>query len=226
MGVFGFDLRNKNMVKAIIFDFDMTLFDSLEIGRKSRENLKEKYGITMKSVLEKQAFGLNHLSFAKIMVKDNPNTLTEEEIDRINMAYMKKLFDNGTLHHIELLQMLNKKEIKLGIISGNSSNVIIDFMNNKNNKGKVKFDYILTTDGENIGKTKADLIKELLKKWKIKSDDCMYVGDHPNDIIAAKAAKVIAVGVPTGLNDKAELKSYSPDIIINNLDELKKFIDN
>jgi phosphoglycolate phosphatase-like HAD superfamily hydrolase len=30
------------MVKAIIFDFDMTLVDSLHIGRKSREMLKNK----------------------------------------------------------------------------------------------------------------------------------------------------------------------------------------
>jgi len=213
------------MVKAIIFDFDMTLFnDSLYIGRKSRINMKEKYGISMKSISENQAFGMNHESFAKIIKKDNPNTLPWKEIDKINMTYMKKLFDKRTLHHIKLLKFLNKRRIKLGIISGNTSKIILDFLNNKKNKNKVKFDYILTTDGKYEGKTKADLIKVLLKNWRIKPEDCMYVGDHPNDIIAAKAAKVISVGVPTGLNNKQELRSYKPDTIINNLEELKKFI--
>ena len=212
------------MVKAIVFDFDLTLFDSLYIGRKAREMFKEKYRITMKSISEKQAFGMNHESFAKIMEKDNPNTLTWKEIDKINMGYMKKLFHKGILRHINLLKDLNKREIRLGIISGNTSKIILDFLNNKDNKNKVRFDYVLTTDGIYEGKTKADLIKELLNKWKIKNQDCIYVGDHPNDIIAAKNAKVISVGVPTGLNSKKELESYKPDTIINNLDELKKFI--
>jgi phosphatidylglycerol---prolipoprotein diacylglyceryl transferase len=212
------------MVKAIIFDFDLTLFDSLYIGRKAREFLKDKHNIQMLSISEKQAFGINHESFAKALEKDNPNTLPWQEIDKINLKYMKKLYDKGILQHINLLQDLNKKEIKLAIISGNTSKIILDFLNNKNNKNKVKFDYILTTDGLYEGKTKADLIKELLKNWNIKNKECMYVGDHPNDIIAAKEAKIISIAVPTGLNDKEELKSYNPDKIINNLEELIIFI--
>ena len=96
------------MVKAIIFDFDLTLFEnSISIGRKSRVNLKKKYGIHMKSISEKDAFGINLEGFAKIMEKDNPNTLSAKEIDKINMDYMKKLFDKATLHHIKLLQELS-----------------------------------------------------------------------------------------------------------------------
>ena len=212
------------MVKAIIFDFDLTLFDSLYIGRKARVMLKEKYNIKMLSITEKQAFGMNHETFAKTLEKDNPNTFTWEEIDKINLEYMKKLYDEGSLQHINLLQDLNKRKIRLGIISGNTSKTILDFLNNKYNKNKVKFDYILTTDGKYEGKTKSDLIKELLKKWNIKNQDCLYVGDHPNDIIAAKEAGVISAAVSTGLNTIKELKHYKPDIIINDLEELKRFI--
>ena len=119
---------------------------------------------------------------------------------------------------------LNKKGIKLGIISGNSTKTIKDFLNNKTNIGKVKFDHILTTDGKNEGKTKADLIKESLKLWKIQKKDCIYIGDHPNDILAAKEAGVISAGVSTGVYRKDELKSYNPDILIEKLDELNSYI--
>lgn len=210
------------MIKAIIFDFDMTLIDSINIARKSRVMLKEKYGILMKSISEKQAFGMNHENFAKILVRDNPDKLNWKELDSINMNFMKKMFDKETLLHINLLKELNKKGIKLGIISGNKSSIISDFLNNKNNKGKVKFDFVFTTDGINKEKTKADLIKESLKQLNINNQECFYVGDHPNDIIAAKDARVISVAVPSGLHSKEELEDYKPDILIKSLDELKK----
>jgi HAD superfamily hydrolase (TIGR01549 family) len=213
-----------NMIKAIIFDFDMTLINSLYIGRKSRQMLGEKYGIFMKSITEKQAFGMNHEGFAKVLEKDNPDKLDWQKIDKVNMEYMKTIFDTESLMHMKLLLDLNKSGIRLGIISGNTSQIIIDFLKNKKNKGKVKFDFIFTTDGLNKGKSKSDLIKECLNNWDIKSIECIYVGDHPNDIIAAKEAKVISAAVPSGLHSKEELKSYNPEILIDNLDKLKEFI--
>jgi pyrophosphatase PpaX len=212
------------MVKAIIFDFDLTLIDSFYIDKKIRDILEEKYGITQKSFSVKEAFGMKHEEWAKAFEKDNPNSLKWQEIDKINLKLMDQLYKTEVLKNIDLLQELNKKEIKLGIISGNTTKTIKDFLNNKDNKGKVKFDYILTTDGKYERKTKADLIKESLKFWKIERQDCIYVGDHPNDIIAGKESGVISAGVSTGLYSKEELKTYNPDILIENLDELKKFI--
>lgn len=46
------------------------------------------------------------------------------------------------------------------------------------------------------------------------------IGDHANDIAAAKANKFLSIGVATGLMPYDELKEYRPDILVHDLTEL------
>jgi phosphoglycolate phosphatase len=46
----------------------------------------------------------------------------------------------------------------------------------------------------------------------------VYVGDHPGDMVAARAAGAYAVGVTTGANDKAALLAAGADLTVSDLD--------
>lgn len=48
-----------------------------------------------------------------------------------------------------------------------------------------------------------------------------FVGDAPNDILAAQAAGVRSIAVLTGVRPRAELEAYSPDILLEDLRELR-----
>jgi pyrophosphatase PpaX len=51
--------------------------------------------------------------------------------------------------------------------------------------------------------------------------DCVYVGDSPFDIRAAKAAGMFAVAVTWGgIHDRAKLEAEEPDAIVDNAEEL------
>src|SRR5665811_2127973 len=50
----------------------------------------------------------------------------------------------------------------------------------------------------------------------------IYVGDHPGDIAAARAADAYAVGVTTGANDKAALLAAGADFVVP---DLHSFVD-
>lgn len=46
-----------------------------------------------------------------------------------------------------------------------------------------------------------------------------YVGDHPADMLSAKAAEVLAIGVPTGGASRADLVDAGADVVLDSLVE-------
>jgi phosphoglycolate phosphatase len=82
------------------------------------------------------------------------------------------------------------------------------------------FDDIYTIDkfGEHI--TKTDMINDIVNKYKIKKSETVMIGDAASDVIAAKQAKVKAVGVLWGYgDDKTELIKNS-DILLHEVKEI------
>ena len=53
-----------------------------------------------------------------------------------------------------------------------------------------------------------------------KGPESLYVGDMPVDVATARAAQIPVVVVPTGSATEAELLAVSPDLLIENLNDL------
>ncbi|MEY3277941.1 MAG: hypothetical protein RLZZ426_427 [Actinomycetota bacterium] len=47
----------------------------------------------------------------------------------------------------------------------------------------------------------------------------IYVGDHPGDIAAARAANAVSVVVPTGPTTEAQLREDNPDVVLASLED-------
>jgi HAD superfamily hydrolase (TIGR01549 family) len=207
------------MVKAIIFDFDMTLLDSSEFGTKVREDLAE-HGISCEGLSEAEIWGSTHERLCQRIAELNGNKLDWQEISRINADSMERHYSQGELKEIKFLRELNERGILLGIVSGNKVRTIKKVL--KNEKNNAKFAFVLCPEDEYSGKTKAELLKEAMSLFNIDNNECAYVGDHPNDIMAAKRAEVISVGITTGCHDAEKLKGFEPDIVIEKLNDLAR----
>jgi phosphoglycolate phosphatase-like HAD superfamily hydrolase len=55
------------------------------------------------------------------------------------------------------------------------------------------------------------------KGWIDRSSRVSLIGDHPNDIRAARANGVRSIAVATGLVSAEELAMHSPDILVPDL---------
>lgn len=53
----------------------------------------------------------------------------------------------------------------------------------------------------------------------------IYVGDHPGDMIGAKAAEVVAVGVTTGSHDAIALREAGADVVLPDLLDFPYWLD-
>lgn len=52
-----------------------------------------------------------------------------------------------------------------------------------------------------------------------------YIGDHRGDMVGARAAGVVGVGVTTGPCDRAELRDAGADVVLDSLAELPAWLD-
>jgi phosphoglycolate phosphatase-like HAD superfamily hydrolase len=53
--------------------------------------------------------------------------------------------------------------------------------------------------------------------WIDRSSPVALIGDHPNDIRAARANGVRSIAVATGLVPSAELAEHAPDVLVPDL---------
>lgn len=211
----------KYKVKALIFDFDLTLVDSRIVAAKAWGYLLDKYNIRSDNINENKLWGRT-FKINALEAKEVSNTsLSAEEIERI-------LIEQATIHYTDikivakpLLKKWEESGIKLCIVSGNTESIIKKVINNRNNKD-INFSLIYET---NSGRSKAQGILDCLDKLGISKNEAMYVGDHINDVTAAKEAGVSSCAVCTGIHTKDEFLPSKPDLIINELSELEKYLD-
>jgi len=210
------------MIKAIVFDFDLTLVDSFRALHGAWRDFEKYHHVSFSKIPEKKIWGMPKELVFKQVAKLNGNKLSWQEIKELGTKYTAKHFANLKFRNQEMLQEFKKKKIKLGIISYNFYTTVSKTAKNIKNR-KIKFDFIFTPD-TGIGEKKEQFLRHILRLCKIKKDELIYIGDHPQDIEAAKKAGVISAAVATGLFSIKQLKRYHPDILISKLSELKKYI--
>ena len=64
---------------AIIFDFDMTLVDSLEIGNKSFRELEEEYGLNLGGMTQKEMWSQTHIGLMRKLAEFNDGKYTNQK---------------------------------------------------------------------------------------------------------------------------------------------------
>ena len=76
------------------------------------------------------------------------------------------------------------------------------------------------------GPTRAALARLALRQarqagWLGRRTPAWLVGDHPNDVLAARANRIGAIAVATGLSSREELAACRPDLLLDDLRRLK-----
>jgi len=207
------------MVREIIFDFDGTVADSfgamMEIfGEHKKEFGFEKFGKEELKIYRE--FGVANL------IKERKISIWKVfKILRVGKKLMnQKIKSVKPFEGIrEMLMELKKRGLILGIISTNSEENITNFL--KKNKIEM-FDYVVGK-GSLFGKKR--VIKNILKKRKLKKNQVLYVGDEVRDIEACKKLGIKVAAVTWGFSDEKLLAKNRPNYLVKKTKELKYVID-
>jgi phosphoglycolate phosphatase-like HAD superfamily hydrolase len=87
------------------------------------------------------------------------------------------------------------------------------------------FDFVICGDGVRRAKPHPDMVKAILKKARVRPSEAVYVGDMSVDIQAGRRAGVMTVGIPTGSCTRSEILAEKPDLMIDQLRDLKRVFE-
>jgi phosphoglycolate phosphatase len=203
--------------KYILFDLDGTITESKEGITKSVQYALKKFGIIVESLdlLEKFIGPPLKYSFSEYYGFDENKSLQAVQYYR---EYFEKkgIMGNKVYDHIEdLLKQLKKLKLKLIIATSKPTKFSNMILNNFNLTPY--FDDIVGSNMNGTRCTKGEVIKHVVEKYKINSDEAVMIGDRKYDMIGARQNSMDSIGVTYGYGSLEELKEEEPTYIVDSV---------
>ena len=206
-------------MRTIIFDFDGTIADTTSLIVEIANRTLPEFGgkrLTDKDVQTLRGMTIPQgLRYLKLPTHKLPQMAIKGK-QRLSHRIDELEPCPGM---IDLLTQLHKKEFVLGIITSNSRPNVERFLERHKLTGI--FDFIDT--GASILR-KGRRIKSSMRKHRLKSKDCLYVGDEIRDVQAAQVAGVDMAAVSWGVNTPEILSKHNPTYLLKHPQDLIKVI--
>jgi len=195
------------MIKAIIFDFDGVIHDTLTIAYSINNKLMPD--VTLEAY--KDFFNGNIYEHTDI-----PKENYKKYFEMQHLEYEHLLVKGSIKKTIKTLS----KKFKLFIISSNQEKTINMYF--KNNSMQNIFSEIL---GFETHKSKEKKFRMILDKYQLKKDEIIFVTDTLGDIIEANKVGILTIAVDFGFHGKERLKIGKPAKIISKFTELLEAVE-
>ncbi len=206
-------------IKLVIFDFDGTIADTMELGLGIANLLASKYG---------------YRKVAKEELIEYRNLSTREALKTAGISFMKlpdiaRDFRRELNKRIELLKpiegisqvitQLHLKNCMIGILTSNSTKNVISFLHRNS-----MLDMFHFIHPQKSLFSKSKTLKSIVKSYQFENYEVLYIADETRDIDAAKKSKIPVASVCWGLNTKQALQQHDPDYLIESPSRLLDFI--
>jgi phosphoglycolate phosphatase len=216
----------KNNIRAVIFDVDGTLVNVEERFFHYYSETLESHGI---EPLDRDVY--EHKRRHGVLsdpVPDDVQTRAKfwlEFIDRFSVAEFEDLgrpFPGVP----EALDKLNKRGYPLAIVTGRNSDPERVMEELEQMDISRYFQLVLTNDDGIRGLNKAAKLIQCARALGCDVSECAYVGDWEGDVESAREAKIgLMVAVLTGGEGREALEKSGPDVILDSVADLPKYLD-
>ena len=209
-------MQNTSKIKAIVFDWDGVIVDSMPIIAKGIQATAASYGVHLsvddviaKYIQPREAF------YKSIGIEpENKEELVTRHSTHISKHFSQpKLFDDV----VPTLARLKADGIKIGVVSHAKKPRV---------ESEVKALGLQSFfDSENIvgeQRNKAEKLLSIIKQFGITPAELLFVGDLPSDITTAKKVGAKSAGISRHESGKARLKAENPDYFLDSLLDLLK----
>jgi phosphoglycolate phosphatase len=196
--------------RAIIFDFDGTLADSLEHTRCIYNQLAPDYGLRQVECHELESLRdfsltelLKHLDISKLRV---PSLLK-----RGTALLRERIAEIPIIPGIAaVLPALRSRSETFGILTSNATENVNLFLETHGLRDHFTF---VSSTSKLTGKAKH--LKAIRKTFSLHASEMLYVGDEIRDVKASQKAGIAVAAVTWGFNSRDALHASDPTHIID-----------
>lgn len=206
------DIVQRKEVKAILFDMDGVLVDSLDAWYHVFNHTLRHFGLKTVSKNEfKRDFGAPIEHVMKKYFKGK----TAKEVVSVFISNFKKNAMHVRLfpQSLPVLKSLKKKKMKMGLITNSAKQIVHTALSHFHLKSY--FNVVVTMDDVKRRKPAPDMVLKACSLLEVKPRNTILVGDTKNDMIAGRRAGCITVGY-----------KIKGDFKVNNLKRVIKIIQN
>lgn len=201
--------------RAIIFDFDGTIADTLEHTRCIYNQLASDYSLTRVEAHEMQQLRgyslselLKHLDISKFRV---PSLLS-----RGTAMLRERIAEIPIIPGIAaVIPELRRRTETFGILTSNATENVNLFLDTHGLREHFTF---VSSTSKLTGKAKH--LKAIRKTFSLRAEEMLYVGDEIRDVKASQKAGIAVAAVTWGFNSRHALHANDPSYLIDAPDQL------
>lgn len=202
--------------KAIIFDLDGTLINSLEDIALCANIVLKEFNLPSHEIDAYRNFlGGGALFLIKnCMPKNSSDEMIEKVLERFKIVYDNEQHMNTKPYEgiYELLKELKEKGIKVGVLSNKPHYFTCKYV--EEFFSSLKLDEVHGQKEEVPKKPDPIAASKIANSFGISCENIFFVGDSDVDMNTAKNAKMIAVGVEWGFRGPDELVEHGAKYIV------------
>ncbi|MBD5559122.1 MAG: HAD-IIIA family hydrolase [Clostridia bacterium] len=213
-------------VRAVLFDLDGTLLDTLQDLVDSVNELLEKNGLPQRSFAEIRSYMGN--GAAELVQCALPQRVGEAELEEYLRQY-REIYAKNMERHTgpypgipEMLQKMKDAGIKTGVISNKP-----DWATRKLS-GKALGTLLDAAVGDRPGEVRRkpdpQPLELMMEQFGVSPQETIYVGDSEVDIETARNAGLEGIAVSWGFRDRPFLEAERPDHLVDTPDQLWELI--
>lgn len=206
--------------RALVFDFDGTIADTLGETRNIFNELALEYGI--RQVQEHEITGLRHLSLKQILSELNIPKRRVPAIIARGTGMMRANMDRLKLIEgmYEALTEMRKHVESFGILTSNSTANVDVFLRKHGLRDHFEF---VSSTSKLTGKARH--LRAIRKTFSLKNEEMLYIGDELRDMKAAQKAKIPHAAVSWGFNSRESLQKSKPTHLFDRPEEFLRLVD-
>lgn len=219
----------KTMKKAIIFDLDGTLANTIgDVALAGNAALSKLKLLPIEENEYKKFVGDGAKKLCERMLKYR-NAFDEKTAEKLLSSYLSLYlkYEGTTLRPFggmkNTLETLKEKGIMLFVLSNKPKINVVDALEILYRN--VAFSEIIGGDGGFPLKPDPTSLRYLMKKYSLTKSEVLYVGDGDADFLASKNADIPCLSCLWGYRKKTELEKLGASCFIDKPSDILKYID-